>query len=218
MEPPTHSVRPQQLHRYLPEMESADRHSRRQTHSVRVSSPIPRSRFHIAKVAQEAGAELVLTGFDRMKLIRHRRSRLPNPAPLIELDAERTSIRPCPTASSLRSVRATSSTAVVHSDRLHAPDRRINLVLRRSIRRHRQGDPHLRLSYASLANAVLPISEPGRRHRRYGLLTRLAQCLPNWMTVARCALESVNRFVAREAGKVGVRSNLVAAGPIRRWR
>ena len=37
----------------------------------------------------------------------------------------------------------------------------------------------------------------------------------NWMTVAKSALESVNRFVAREAGQVGVRSNLVAAGPIR---
>src|SRR5205085_12233181 len=37
----------------------------------------------------------------------------------------------------------------------------------------------------------------------------------NWMTVAKSALESFNRFVAREAGKFGVRSNLVAAGPIR---
>ena len=37
----------------------------------------------------------------------------------------------------------------------------------------------------------------------------------NWMTVAKSALESVNRFVAREAGAYGVRSNLVAAGPIR---
>ena len=37
----------------------------------------------------------------------------------------------------------------------------------------------------------------------------------NWMTVAKSALESVNRFVAREAGQYGVRSNLVAAGPIR---
>ena len=35
------------------------------------------------------------------------------------------------------------------------------------------------------------------------------------MTVAKSALESVNRFVAREAGPFGVRSNLVAAGPIR---
>ncbi len=44
--------------------------------------------FYIAKVAQEAGAELVLTGFDRMKLIRRIADRLPNPAPLIELDVQ----------------------------------------------------------------------------------------------------------------------------------
>src|ERR1700728_5252188 len=37
----------------------------------------------------------------------------------------------------------------------------------------------------------------------------------NCMTVAKSALESVNRCVAREVGKSGVRSNLVAAGPIR---
>ena len=41
--------------------------------------------FHIAKVAQEAGAELVLTGFGRMKLIERISHRLPNPAPLLEL-------------------------------------------------------------------------------------------------------------------------------------
>ena len=35
--------------------------------------------FHIAKVAQEAGAELVLTGFDRMKLIQRIADRLPEP-------------------------------------------------------------------------------------------------------------------------------------------
>ena len=46
--------------------------------------------FYIAKVAQEAGAELVLTGFDRMKLIRRIADRLPNPAPLIELDVQNT--------------------------------------------------------------------------------------------------------------------------------
>ena len=33
--------------------------------------------FHIARVAQEAGAELVLTGFDRMRLIQRIADRLP---------------------------------------------------------------------------------------------------------------------------------------------
>ncbi len=44
--------------------------------------------FHIAKQAQEAGAELVLTGFDRLKLIQRIADRLPNPAPLLELDVQ----------------------------------------------------------------------------------------------------------------------------------
>ncbi|EUA61307.1 enoyl-(Acyl carrier) reductase family protein [Mycobacteroides abscessus 1948] len=36
--------------------------------------------FHIAKVAQEQGAELVLTGFDRLRLIERITQRLPKPA------------------------------------------------------------------------------------------------------------------------------------------
>ena len=44
--------------------------------------------FHIAKVAQEAGAEIVCTGFDRMKLIQRIIGRLPQPAPLLELDVQ----------------------------------------------------------------------------------------------------------------------------------
>jgi enoyl ACP reductase len=37
--------------------------------------------FHIARVAQEEGAELVLTGFDRLRLIQRIIDRLPSPAP-----------------------------------------------------------------------------------------------------------------------------------------
>ena len=43
--------------------------------------------FHIARVAQEAGAQLVLTGFDRLRLIQRIADRLPEKAPLIELDS-----------------------------------------------------------------------------------------------------------------------------------
>ncbi|MGF1598256.1 MAG: enoyl-ACP reductase FabI [Acidimicrobiales bacterium] len=37
----------------------------------------------------------------------------------------------------------------------------------------------------------------------------------NWMGVAKAALESLNRYLARELGPKGIRSNLVAAGPMR---
>ncbi len=37
----------------------------------------------------------------------------------------------------------------------------------------------------------------------------------NWMGVAKAGLESLNRYLARELGPEGIRSNLIAAGPMR---
>jgi enoyl-[acyl-carrier protein] reductase I len=37
----------------------------------------------------------------------------------------------------------------------------------------------------------------------------------DWMGVAKAALESVSRYLARDLGPRGVRVNLIAAGPIR---
>ena len=36
----------------------------------------------------------------------------------------------------------------------------------------------------------------------------------DWMGVAKAALESVNRYLARDLGPAGIRANLVSAGPI----
>ncbi|MFM9054623.1 MAG: enoyl-ACP reductase FabI [Solirubrobacterales bacterium] len=36
----------------------------------------------------------------------------------------------------------------------------------------------------------------------------------NWMGVMKSALESINRYLARDLGPFGIRSNLVAAGPL----
>lgn len=88
-------------------------------------------------------------------------------------------------------------------------------VLRCSLRGCRQRDPHLGVFVRPLAKATLPIINPGGGIVGMDFDPTRAMPAYNWMTVAKSALESVNRFVAREAGKVGVRSNLVAAGPIR---
>ena len=42
--------------------------------------------FHVARVAQEQGAQVVLTGFGRMSLVERIAQRLPQPAPVVELD------------------------------------------------------------------------------------------------------------------------------------
>jgi len=42
--------------------------------------------FHAAKIAQQEGAKVVLTGFGRMSLVERIAKRLPEEAPVIELD------------------------------------------------------------------------------------------------------------------------------------
>src|SRR5579862_1871937 len=42
--------------------------------------------FHVARVAQEEGASLVLTGFGRLSLVERIAKRLPEPPPVLELD------------------------------------------------------------------------------------------------------------------------------------
>ena len=44
--------------------------------------------FHVAKIAQEQGATVVLTGFGRMSLVERIAKRLPHPAPVVELDVQ----------------------------------------------------------------------------------------------------------------------------------
>jgi enoyl ACP reductase len=44
---------------------------------------------------------------------------------------------------------------------------------------------------------------------------RVAWPAYNWMGVAKAALESVNRYLARDLGPQGIRVNLVSAGPLK---
>ena len=57
--------------------------------------------FHAAKIAQEQGAQVVLTGFGRLRLVERIAQRLPQPAPVVELDVRtRSSSTAWPTGSS----------------------------------------------------------------------------------------------------------------------
>uniref|UniRef100_O07400 Enoyl-[acyl-carrier-protein] reductase [NADH] n=1 Tax=Mycobacterium avium TaxID=1764 RepID=INHA_MYCAV len=172
--------------------------------------------FHIAKVAQEAGAQLVLTGFDRLRLIQRIVDRLPEKAPLIELDvqneehlntlAQRVTgeIGEGNKLDGVVHSIASSETGMADQPFFDAPYEDVSKGI------HISAD-----SDASLAKALLPIMNPGGSIVGMDFDPSRAMPAYNWMTVAKSALESVNRFVAREAGPHGVRSNLVAAGPIR---
>ncbi|MBU3751796.1 MAG: enoyl-ACP reductase FabI [Mycobacterium sp.] len=173
--------------------------------------------FHIARVAQEAGAEIVCTGFDRMRLIQRIIDRLPNPAPLLELDVQNNEHLDS-LAGRITDVIGVDGKldGVVHSIGYMPPSGMgINPFFDAPYEDVAKGIHISAFSYASLAKAVLPIMNRGGAIVGMDFDPTRAMPAYNWMTVAKSALESVNRFVAREAGRVGVRSNLVAAGPIR---
>ncbi len=70
-------------------------------------------------------------------------------------------------------------------------------------------------SLKTLVDTFLPLM--GRGGSFVGLDFDNSQTWPayNWMGVAKSALQSVSRYLAKELGPMGIRSNLVAAGPIR---
>src|SRR6202171_4180690 len=173
--------------------------------------------FHIARVAQEEGAELVLTGFDRLRLIKRITDRLPKPAPLLELDVQDEKHLDT-LADRVTEVigEGNKLDGVVHSiGYMPQSGMGINPFFDAPYEDVAKGIHISAYSYASLAKALLPIMNRGGGIVGMDFDPTRAMPAYNWMTVAKSALESVNRFVAGEAGPFGVRSNLVAAGPIR---
>ncbi|AQA23441.1 enoyl-[acyl-carrier-protein] reductase [Rhodococcus sp. MTM3W5.2] len=175
--------------------------------------------FHVAKVAQEQGAKVIITGFDRLRLIDRIAQRLPQPVPpAIELDATNEE-HLAALADRVREVAPEGIDGVLHSIAF-AP----RTLMGPEAKPFLEGPgPDVAKSfeisawsYASLARAVLPVMNEGGSIVGMDFDPRTAMPYYNWMGVAKAALESVNRYVAREVGEAKkIRSNLVAAGPIK---
>ena len=70
-------------------------------------------------------------------------------------------------------------------------------------------------SLKALADAFLPLMSRGGSFVGFDFDNSQAWPAYNWMGVAKSALQSVSRYLAKEVGPRGIRSNLVAAGPIK---
>ncbi|MDI3315025.1 MAG: NADH-dependent enoyl-ACP reductase InhA [Mycobacterium sp.] len=173
--------------------------------------------FHIARVAQEQGAQLVCTGYDRLRLIDRILGRLPQKPPLLELDVQNEEHLATLAERVIAVIgEGNQLDGVVHSiGYMPASGMGLSPFLDAPFEDVAKGIHISAYSYASLAKALLPIMSPGSAIVGMDFDPSRAMPAYNWMTVAKSALESVNRFVAREAGRYKVRSNLVAAGPIR---
>ena len=170
--------------------------------------------FSVARIAQEQGAEVVLTGFGRMSLVTRVASKLPKPAPVIELDAT----NPEHLESLADRVRehVDGLDGVVHSigfapasllggGFLDAPYADVSTGMEVSA-----------YSLKSLAVATLPLfGESGGSIVGLTFDARVAWPAYDWMGVIKAAMESTSRYLARELGPRRIRVNLIAAGPIR---
>jgi enoyl ACP reductase len=168
--------------------------------------------FHVAKLAQEEGAEIVLTSFGRaMKITQTIAKRLPSTPPVIELDVTN--------QEHLESLAERLGEHVDHVDGvLHsigfAPPGAFNF-LEGSWEDVATAVHTSAYSLKALSVAALPLMSPGGSVVGLTFDAQYAWPLYDWMGVAKAAFESTSRYCARDLGPKGVRVNLVAAGPIR---
>ncbi|WP_051265097.1 enoyl-ACP reductase FabI [Nakamurella lactea] len=169
--------------------------------------------FHAARLAQQQGAKVVLTGFGRMSLVERIAKRLPVPAPVVELDVTNT-----------EQLDSLAERLGDHFDRidgvLHAvaygPPSTLGAPFMDAPWEDVATAVHTSAySLKALAAAALPLMTAGGSIVGLDFDARQAWPAYNWMGVAKAALESVNRYLARDLGPKGIRVNLISAGPIR---
>jgi meromycolic acid enoyl-[acyl-carrier-protein] reductase len=170
--------------------------------------------FAVAKLAQQEGAQIVLTGFGRMSLVQRVAAKLPTPAPVVELDvanqehldtlADRVREHVDGVDGVLHSI-GFAPASCLGGDFLATPWDDVSTAIQVSA-----------YSLKSLAVGTLPLF-PDAGGSLVGLTfdARFAWPAYDWMGVAKAGLESTSRYLARELGPKHIRVNVVAAGPIR---
>jgi meromycolic acid enoyl-[acyl-carrier-protein] reductase len=170
--------------------------------------------WHVADRAQRAGAEIVLTSFGRARRLTERAAkRLPDGADVLELDANEPEDFEELTAE-LRS-RWGSVDGALHAIAFAPPDALGGEFLGTPARSAGAAFQTSAFSYKALAQAMLPLFSDRSSLVGMDFDASAAWPLYDWMGVAKAALESVNRYLARDLGPHGVRSNLVSAGPLK---
>ena len=169
---------------------------------------------HIAKIAQEEGANVVLTGFGRaLSLTTRIAGRLPKPAPIIELDV--TNQEHLDNLAEQVKAHVPHLDGVVHSIGF-APEAALGgNFLNTSWEDVATAVQISAYSLKSLTMACKPVFKESASVVGLDFDAQVAWPKYDWMGVAKAALESTSRYLARDLGKENIRINLVAAGPIR---
>lgn len=172
--------------------------------------------FGAARLAQEEGAEIILSGVGRgLSITRRTARKLPKEPEVLELDVSN--------PQHIEDVRSHIASkwgeldgllhsigfapaACIEGDIFNAAWNDVSVALEISA-----------YSLKTLVEGFLPLLKSAGKSSVVGLDFDASVAWPgyNWMGVAKAALESVSRYLARDAGREGVRVNLISAGPIR---
>ena len=172
--------------------------------------------FGVAQLAQEEGAEIVLTGAGRgLSLTKRIARKLPNPPEVLELDVT--------VPSHVAEVAAELTSRWGHLDGfLHSIGFAPETCLGGNFMDAEWDDVKVALEISAyslklLASGLRDLMRAAGGGSVVGLDFDAAVAWPgyDWMGVAKAALESTSRYLARDLGPDQIRVNLVAAGPIK---
>jgi enoyl-[acyl-carrier protein] reductase I len=171
--------------------------------------------YAVARSAQEHGAEIVLTSFGRaMGLTEKSAKRLPQPVDVLEMDA--TNLDHVQAVAAELERRWGRVDGFLHAiafapqdalggNFLHTPWESVGTAVHVSA-----------FSLKTMAETLLPLMRGhGGSIVSLDFDARVSWPIYDWMGVAKAALESVTRYLARDLGPHGIRVNALAAGPLR---
>lgn len=170
--------------------------------------------FHVARLAQENGATVILTAPQRqLRLLEIVAKKLPHPAAIVPLDVTDDG-----------DLAALADRLREHTDQLDAVVHSIGFapqsVMGGNFLAGQWEDVATALhvsaySLKALAVATQPLLRHGAGIVGLTFDAQFAWPVYDWMGVAKAAFESTARYLARDLGPQGIRVNLVSAGPIR---
>ena len=171
--------------------------------------------FATAKVAQEQGATVLISNFGRALGITKRiAKRLPVEPAVLELDV--TDPEHLERLPGLVREHVDGLDGVVHSIAYGNPETLLGgKFLEGPWDDVAQAVQVSAYSLKSLATACRPLMGPGGSVVGMTFDATIAWPAYDWMGVAKAALESTSRYLARDLGPDGIRVNLVSAGPLK---
>jgi enoyl-[acyl-carrier protein] reductase I len=169
--------------------------------------------FHVASLAQQEGAEVLLTSFGRARRLTERTAqRLPTPVDVLELDVN--------SAEDLEALgrdlrdRWGRVDGALHAIAFAPEDALGGRFMTAPAASASQAFQTSAFSFKGLAGALVELMPAGSSLVGLDFDATVAWPIYDWMGVAKAALESVSRYLARDLGPRGVRVNLVSAGPL----